>query len=82
MIKCISKLPDGRPLVTLGLSFANLDRLRADGLKGCIRINGAEIGIPVDIIITAGETEAVMADALAEFIGPDTVVHVAEKLKQ
>lgn len=73
---------DGRTVVVLALSHRNLDRLRADGLKGFIKVNGKDIGVPVDIMITAGETEASMADALQEFIGPDTKVHVSDRLKQ
>ncbi len=68
-------------LVLLGLSHANLDRLRAEGLKGGIRIQGAELGIDVDIIITAAPTEAHMLDAIAEQIGPSTRVHIDQKMK-
>ncbi len=81
MMKARIKGPDG-DIVLLGLSFANLDRLRADGMKGFINIKATDIGgAPFDIMITAAATEADMATMLAEFIGPDTKVHIDEKLK-
>jgi hypothetical protein len=82
MIKATATGKDGRSYLLVGLSHANLDRLRADGTSGFIKIVGAEMGLPVDVIITAGETEASLASDLAELIGPDTKVHVSEKLKQ
>lgn len=71
----------GRKLLLIGLSHANLDRLRADGLNGFIRIDGPVIGISHDIMITAGSTEAEIADALSDMIGPDTKIHVDPRLK-
>lgn len=68
-------------LILLGLSHANLDRLRADGLKGGISIKGEELGVAVDIFITAAPTEAHMLDAIAIRIGPETQVRVDKKLK-
>ena len=71
----------GREVVILALSHANLDRLRADGLKGSIRIDGKEVGLPLDIHITAGETEAEIFKAFADSIGPETVLHIDKRLK-
>lgn len=72
----------GRQILLIGLSHRNLDKLRADGLKGHVKINGDEVGIAGwDLMITAGESEAAIAHALQEFIGPETKVHVDEKLK-
>lgn len=83
MMKARIKGTKGEDLVLLGLSFANLDRLRADGLKGFIKISAADIGgAPFDIMITAAPTEADMAVMMAEFIGPHTKVHIDDKLKQ
>jgi hypothetical protein len=36
MIKAVAKGADGKVHIFLGLSWANLDRLRADGLDGFI----------------------------------------------
>lgn len=68
-------------LVVLGLSHANLDRLRADGLSGGIKISGADLGIPIDIMITAAETEVKMLEAFTSGIGPDTKVSIDKRLK-
>lgn len=67
--------------VLLGLSHANLDRLRSDGLKGGIHVKGADIGIDVDIFITAAPTEAVLLEAMGGMIGPDTKLHIDKRLK-
>lgn len=80
MLKATAKGKNGTVLI-LGLSHANLDKLRADGTNGFIRIVGAEMGLPIDIMITAGETEAALAHDLDDLIGPDTEVHVSSKLK-
>jgi hypothetical protein len=73
---------DGAGILLLGLSHANLDKLRADGMKGFIKIKAADIGgAPFDIMSTAAPSEADMADMLSEFIGPETKVHIDEKLK-
>lgn len=71
----------GREVLVLGLSHANLDRLRADGLKGYIKIDGKEIDIPFDILITAAEREAVMMRAFADGIGEGTKVHIDKRFK-
>ena len=67
---------DGRPIFLIGLSFANLDRLRADQP---IKFDGRDFGFDGDILIFAGATEAAMAESLN--IGPETVVHVDPRLK-
>lgn len=72
---------DGRPTLVIGLSHLNLDRLRADGLSGCILIRADEYGISHDIQITAAETEAVLLEVFAPNVGPDTKVHISDKLK-
>jgi len=71
-----------RKLLIIGLSYANLDKLRADGMDGFIRINGEEMGLPVDVLITAGETEAIMSEKLLGCSGPETKIHISDKLKQ
>jgi len=82
MIKAVAIGDDGKTIITLGLSFANLDKLRADALDGFIKITGKDIGVPVDILIFAGESEAVLTEFMKDYIGPDTVLHVSGKLKQ
>jgi hypothetical protein len=74
MIKGKMSATTGRQLVLLGLSHANLARLKADGLNGFIRVNGDELGVPFDILITAGATEAEMMDGLASLAGPETEI--------
>jgi hypothetical protein len=74
----------GRSVLVLGLSFANLDKLRADAPNGgFIKVQGAELGLPIDVVIFAGETEAHMAQMMTGegLIGPDTKVTVSTRLK-
>lgn len=82
MIKAAAKSADGKDVLLIGLSHANLDRLRADGLNGGIRIEATD-DWPVTIFITAGTTEREIADAMigADLIGPETKVTIDPKLK-
>ena len=59
--------------------FGNLDKFRAEPLDTFIMINGADVGMPFDVMIFSGETEAQMADLMA--FGPDTKVHVSTRSK-
>ena len=70
-----------RELLILGLSHANLDRLRRDGLTGKIVIDGRELGLNVDIWITAAENEQVMMRSFQEGITAGTKVHIDQRLK-
>jgi hypothetical protein len=79
MIKAKATGPDGRQIVVLGLTFADLDKLRAHPLDDHIRINGKEMGLPVDIMIFAGKSEAHCVSILA--IDADTKVHIDPRLK-
>lgn len=72
---------DGRPAIVLGLSHGNLDRLRADGLNGCIAILAEDFNVPFDIIITAAETERELFDAFQGGIGPNTELHLSKEFK-
>jgi hypothetical protein len=79
-IKFTGTGPGGRTVVGLGLSFTNLNRLKADQP---IRVDLRELGLPGpphEVVIFAGETEAVMTDRLYALgaIGPNTRVHGAE----
>lgn len=80
MIKATGKW-DGKDTLFLGLSFANLDKFRAEPLDTFITISGAEMGLPFDIMIFSGETEADMAHMMAPNIGPGTKLVMDDKLK-
>jgi hypothetical protein len=81
MIKAIATAKDGRTIMTLGLSRANLEFLLAKMGDGFIKVDGREMGLPIDVTIFSGETEAAMADMLAPGMGPDTKIHISNKLK-
>lgn len=80
MIKAMATGADGRSVLILGLSFENLNRLRANPGDDHIRIDGKEIGLPIDVVIFAGETEAHCAEALGG-IGPGTKITISDRLK-
>jgi hypothetical protein len=80
MIKAVAKLGD-RTLLLVGLSFANLDMFRAQPRDTFIKIDGEPMGLPVDVMIFSGESEAHLAHMMRNSIGPDTIVHVDPKLK-
>lgn len=79
MIKAMATGPDGKKLLVLGLSFANLDKFRAEPGDTFIKISGTEVGLPVDIMIISGETEAHLASYMP--VGPDTKVITSNRLK-
>lgn len=72
---------DGRTLLTIGLSFGNLDKFRAEAGDTFIKIDGKEMGLPIDILIFSGETEAHMEGMFGGSITGKTVVHIDPKLK-
>jgi hypothetical protein len=81
MIKAAATGADGRTILVVGLSFGNLDKFRAQPGDTFIRINGKEMGLPLDVMIFSGETEAHCAETLAGGIGPGTKVHVSQRSK-
>lgn len=81
MIKATGKGPSGRETLFVGLSFGNLDKFRAAPLDSYINIDGKEVGLPFDVMIFSGRTEAEMADMMAAGFGPDTKVHVSRRSK-
>jgi hypothetical protein len=81
MIKATGKFR-GRDTLFVGLSYGNLDRFRAEPMDTFITIEGREVGMPFDVVIFSGKTEADMADAMAGSFGPDTKVHISPKVKQ
>lgn len=72
MIKAMATAPDGKRVFIIGLSFGNLDKFRAAPGDTYIRIRGEEVGLPVDVMIISGETEAHLAQTLR--IGPETEI--------
>jgi hypothetical protein len=72
----------GKKVLLLGLSFGNLDALRAGPGKIYIRIDGAKHGLPADVLVFSGETEAELLSALRGNIGPGTKVDIDPGLKQ
>ena len=74
MIKATGKGPSGRHTLFVGLSFGNLDKFRAAPLDSHIMIKGEELGLPFDVLIFSGRTEAEMVEWIKEEIDPDTKV--------
>ena len=72
---------DNQPVVMIGLSFGNLRKFLAQPRDSFIKIIGKEMELPFDILIFSGETEAAMMEFMQHRIGPDTIVHIDEKLK-
>ena len=73
----------GKKTLFVGLSFGNLDKFHAAPLDSFISIKGDELGLPFDVFIFSGRTEADMADlVMANGFGPDTKVHISKRLKQ
>ena len=81
MIKATAQSRDGKTILVLGLSFANLDRMRAHPGDDHITIKGEDVGLPVDVMLFAGETEAHLAQTLQSMIGPQTKVTTSDRLK-
>lgn len=81
MIKATATMPDGRTLLVLGLSFNNLDKFRAEAGNTFIKINGALMDLPIDVLLFSGRTEAHLAELMKDTIGPKTIIHIDPKLK-
>jgi len=83
MLKASVQGKDGRHLLVIGLTFANLDYLRRTPGDGFIKVDGRPLGIDVDIMIFSGNNEAALADIItkADGIGPSTRVVIDPKLK-
>lgn len=80
MIKFTADQDNGRTLLGIGLSFANLKKFRNEAGDTYIRINGAEMGLPIDVLIFSGPTEQQMARQMADKIGPDTKVNIDPRM--
>lgn len=79
MLKAMATGPDGKKMLMIGLSFGNLDKFRASPGDTYIRVSGDEVGLPVDIMIFSGETEAHLAELIP--IGSETKVQISDRLK-
>lgn len=80
MIKATATAGD-RKIMVIGLSFGNLDKFRSEPGETFIRIDGKEMGLPIDVLIFSGETEAHCAESIRGHIGPETKVHIDPKLR-
>jgi hypothetical protein len=81
MIKATGRIK-GRETLIIGLSFGNLDRFRAKPLDTFVPIDGREMGLPFDVMIFSGETEADMVDLISQRFTPDAKVHISSRSKQ
>lgn len=81
MIKAMMTDEAGRKVLAIGLSFGNLAKFTAAPMDTFVKIDGKEMGLPVDVLIFSGETEQEMARYFADKIGPDTRVHIDPRLR-
>lgn len=79
MIRLTGKGPAGEDTLFLGLTVSDLDKLRSMPLKGNIRLERAETGLPCDIVIFSGRTEDEMLRAIAR--SPSMSLNVAKRLR-
>lgn len=79
MIRIMFTEKSGDNTLLIGLSHANLTRLREQGLAGFVKI---DLDKPVHkVLVTAASTELEMMASLQEFIGPNTELTIDPKLK-
>jgi hypothetical protein len=80
MIKFAFNDNEDRTHLGLGISRENVNRMIAGKP---IRVDLTELGLAPNgsILIFFGETERELQQQLAEFIGPDTKVHIDPRLK-
>lgn len=71
---------NGRKVLGLGLSFANLRTLREKHGDTMIQIDGRELGLDFDVIIFSGPTEQQMTRLIADKIGPETKVTIDPRM--
>lgn len=81
MIKAIAIEPGGKRILVIGLSFGNLDKFRAEPGDTYIRLDGGELGLPLDVMIISGETEAHLVKSIEGGIGPHTKVTISDRQK-
>jgi len=81
MLKAMAKGADGRAILVLGLTARNLEDIQSRAGDSFLNIDGKELGLPVDIVIFFGKTEAIFTEVIKEMIGPNTRVRVDPKLR-
>lgn len=81
MLKAIATSSGGKKVLVIGLTFKDLELMRAHPMDDHIRIEGAEIGLAVDVMMFVGPDDAARASAVGGGIGPNTRVHISDKLK-
>ena len=80
MIKAMAE-GNGRTILVLGLSYGNLKKFHDEPGETMIRIDGKELGLPIDVLIFSGENDAALGHFMAQFIGPETKLHIDPRLK-
>lgn len=70
----------GRETVMFGLSRRNLQKFLDEMNSTYIQIKAEEMGLPFDIVIFSGETEADMYRQFKPGITPETEVTISDKL--
>lgn len=81
MIKATMTDENGRTVLMVGLSFGNLAKLKADPMDSFIKIDGASMGLPIDVLLFSGRTEEEMGRFFADKIGLETRVHIDPRLR-
>lgn len=83
MLKVTLLHPDGTKSLLIGLSFANLDKLREGAGNTFIKIDAAALGLSHDVLIFSGATEgdlATMVEATGAEFNENSVVSVSKKV--
>lgn len=81
MIKATMTDENGRTVLMVGLSFGNLAKFKAAPMDSFIKIDGAAMGLPIDVMLFSGRTETEMGRFFANKIGPETTVHIDPRLR-
>jgi len=71
----------GRMTLLIGLSFGNLNKFKKEPLDTFIKINGADLDLPIDVTIFSGESEPALQRFMADKIGPETKVSIDPRFK-
>ena len=73
MIKAVGTTK-GRKVLMLGLSFGNLDQFKNHPGDTYIHIDGAALGLPIDVMLFSGQTEDDCTKMVMAGITPGTRV--------
>lgn len=79
MIRASAKGRDGKPLLILGLTDQNIERLKA-GQPVHVAAGSVEDGVQVSVVILHGPTEHHLMNTLRGFIGLDTRMRLDPRL--